>query len=125
MLTIGKPARFEENGLPIKGQCQPYSHDWQLKYFTKGKCEILFEGTYYICRQLQVECRGLVRIDEIKNKIQRINDEFLDDTQETAVIKDGAILDLTDDPAEAKTGAMLIDKSQIGKKPEDNQNTDQ
>lgn len=125
MLTIGKPAQFNERGRALKGQCQPYSHDWQLKFFTKGTSKTLFAGTYYICRQFQAECRGLNDVSEIKEKILQISSDFLDDTQETAVLNDGQIINLSDPPSEAKTSTILIDKNQLDKKPEDIQNTDQ
>ena len=113
LLTIGKPGQFQDSGLPVRGQCQPYSHDWQLKLFDKGITTILFEGTYYVCRQLQIECKNDNDINKIKESIDRITKEFLDDTQETAVITDSIPASATDDLTKAETGTIAIDKNEM------------
>ncbi len=86
LITIGKKAQFQESGIPLRGQCQPYNSDWQLKIFEKGKTTVIFEGNYYVCRQLQEKCKNEKDIKKIKRKIKSITKEYMDDTQETAVI---------------------------------------
>lgn len=124
ILSIGKPARFEENGLPIRGQCQPYSHEWQLKFIDKGKTTILFEGTYYICRQLQIECKDITDIEALKTKIEEITLEYLDDTQETAVISQSPIKD-TGNFSEEQTSTISIPKNEMEKISKQNSEPDE
>lgn len=86
LLVIGKPAEFDEHNLPVRGQCQPYAKGWQLRIFEKGKQEVLYEETYYVCRQIQLECAGKPA-DEIKAVVKDMHVRLTEDLQETAAIE--------------------------------------
>lgn len=70
MLVIGKPAAFGSNNLPIRGQCQPHTQDWQLRIVHQGEEEVLLTDTYYACRQVQLQCMGMSD-DEIRTFAQQ------------------------------------------------------
>lgn len=83
ILVIGKPAEFNEELLPVRGQCQPQTPGWQLRAFEKGKEIPLYKSTYIICRRLQLQCRGL-SLEEMKKKIAEFESTLMDEMEETA-----------------------------------------
>ncbi len=115
ILIIGKPAEFDEEGLPLRGQTQPYHPGWRLRAFHRGEETLLMEGTYYVCRQVQIACAGQPA-DAIPDIVARMQKEFSEDLQETAAMDAGATIRIerdtpsmedtrpTDPPAPAEGG---------------------
>ena len=57
MLIISKSTQFSPDGLAVRGQCNPDSPGWQLRWFEKGEpLTVVWQGAFKTCRQLQVEC---------------------------------------------------------------------
>jgi hypothetical protein len=88
LFSISKRPQFDENNWPVRGQCQPHTEGWILRFWDKGEEEVLYEGTYYACRNMQVACQGMTDKDEIRQNIKTMTEHSLDDTQETVVISD-------------------------------------
>lgn len=99
ILTIGKPAAFDDHGLPVRGQTQPYQNGWRLRAFHRGEETLLLEGTYYICRQVQIACAGK-SAEELPAVVERMKDELAQDLQETAALQPATEPDL---PASAQS----------------------
>lgn len=57
MLIISKPTQFGPDGFAVRGQCQPDSPGWQLRWFERGKpLTVVWRGAFKTCRHLQNEC---------------------------------------------------------------------
>ena len=98
MLLIGKPAEFDDNGYPVRGQCAPHTKGWRLRLRRKGQAdEILAEDSYYVCRQLQLECIGL---DEsgLRAKVSAFLERNIDvlETQRMRLPEDASETDTAD-----------------------------
>jgi hypothetical protein len=72
MLTISKPAEFSDNNLPLRGQCQPHTHGWRLRLVHGGKAEVLYQDTYYACREIQEKCEELSADEDIRAKVREL-----------------------------------------------------
>jgi hypothetical protein len=82
MFTIGKPAEFGSNNLPVRGQCQPHTKGWRLRYFTHGAETLLHVDTYYACREMQKACIGLT-LDAARAKVREMSQSISADLMET------------------------------------------
>jgi hypothetical protein len=85
-LTIGKPAEYDQYGHPKRAQCQPYLHNWRLRLFDRGAEEVIFEGTYYLCREIQAACSGMTDLDAIRARAEELLAEHEQDLEETAAV---------------------------------------
>ncbi len=68
MLVIGKPCQFDEDNLPVRGQCEPYTDGWQLRFFRDGTAEPLAEDMFVVCRHVQEALAGLP-LEEIRARL--------------------------------------------------------
>ena len=115
MLVIGKPAEFGPDALPVRGQCQPHTKGWRLRFFHRGTEEFLHQDTFYVCAQIQRSCAGLSP-EEARTKARAMATEFanslnVQETQKMAAssgASDSAnmdTVDLRDDESEARPGS--------------------
>jgi hypothetical protein len=71
MLVIGKVCQYDEENLPVRGQCEPYTDGWRLRIFRKGTEEVLVEDIFAVCRQVQERLAGTPEA-EIRTRIPEI-----------------------------------------------------
>jgi len=91
MLTIGKPAEFGPDNLPVRGQCQPHTRGWRLRLVEHGREELLHTDTLYACAQIQRACAGLTDLEAIRARVAGLARELSDNVnlQETQRIPGG------------------------------------
>ncbi|MBN2713760.1 MAG: hypothetical protein JXR97_15180 [Planctomycetes bacterium] len=110
ILVIGKPAEFGENSFPVRGQCQPHTRGWNLRYIEGGKEEVLHTDGYYACRQIQKKCQGM-GLEEIKKEIESFVDEMSGGMEETQKIAPND--KLIEDPEATPLGIAPLVKEQL------------
>lgn len=70
MLTISKPALFSPDGLATRGQCNPDSPGWQLRWVdSRTPATAVWQGAYKTCRHLQASCREATSLEEVKKQV--------------------------------------------------------
>lgn len=73
MLTISKPTLFGPDGLAARGQCNPDSPGWQLRWFDGESPAVpVWQGAYKTCRHLQANCQGAATLDEVKRMVEEL-----------------------------------------------------
>ncbi len=73
MLTISKPTMFSPDGLASRGQCNPDSPGWQLRWFARESPPVLvWQGAYKTCRHLQMSCAGAETLAEVKRQVEEL-----------------------------------------------------
>lgn len=73
MLTISKPTLFSPDGLATRGQCNPDSPGWQLRWFDRETSPILiWQGAYKTCRHLQTSCAAATSLDEVRQMVEEL-----------------------------------------------------
>jgi len=90
MFIIQKPALFGTDNMPIPGQCELHTMGWRLYYADQGVMTLLFESSYYVCRQMQQECSGH-DFAAAKSIVARLADELSSSHAEDTV-KMGSML---------------------------------
>jgi len=60
LLIISKKAQFNDKGEVVIGQCEHHTDGWRLRIYKSGAKadETLYEGTYYECREIQLQGIG-------------------------------------------------------------------
>lgn len=82
MLVIGKKIELGTDDLPLRGQCEPHTKGWRLRWFSRGKEKILCENTYYFCKELLAKCAGLPE-DQVCTRIESLVREMSEGLEET------------------------------------------
>jgi hypothetical protein len=73
MLTISKPTLFGPDGLAARGQCNPDSPGWQLRWFTGDSPAVpVWQGAYKTCRHLHMSCAGVETLDEVNRMVEEL-----------------------------------------------------
>ncbi len=84
LYIIQKPALFGTDNMPIPGQCELHTMGWRLYHVDHGSMTLLFENSYYVCRQMQQECSGHDFTDA-KKIVARLAQELTSNTAEDTV----------------------------------------
>jgi hypothetical protein len=119
ILTIGKPAEFGPDNLPVRGQCQPHTRGWRLRTFQRGREELLHEDTYYMCTQLQRACIGIAKT-EIRDRVRKLATELAQNlnVQETQRMRPASpegetVVSLGDDAEGDASSTAFISRSEM------------
>ncbi|MDR1744502.1 MAG: hypothetical protein LBS30_01980 [Planctomycetota bacterium] len=73
MLTISKPTLFSPDGLAARGQCNPDSPGWQLRWADRQTPPVaVWQGAYKTCRHLQASCAGAASLEEVKAMVEEL-----------------------------------------------------
>ncbi len=73
MLTISKPTLFGPDGLAARGQCNPDSPGWQLRWFGGvSPPVVVWQGAYKTCRHLQASCAGVETLDAAQRMVEEL-----------------------------------------------------
>ncbi len=73
MLTISKPTLFSPDGLAARGQCNPDSPGWQLRWFDRHSPPVaVWQGAYKTCRHLQMNCSEAATLGEVREMVEKL-----------------------------------------------------
>lgn len=73
MLTISKPTLFSPDGLATRGQCNPDSPGWQLRWFDGTEQPVMiWQGAYKTCRHLQMSCAQAINLEQVKGMVEEL-----------------------------------------------------
>ncbi len=73
MLTISKQTLFSPDGLAARGQCNPDSPGWQLRWFDRHAPPVaIWQGAYKTCRHLQANCAAAATLDEVRGMVEKL-----------------------------------------------------
>ncbi|MDR1611229.1 MAG: hypothetical protein LBT97_00430 [Planctomycetota bacterium] len=73
MLTIGKPTLFALDGFAVRGQCNPDSPGWRLRWFGGGDpLTVVWQGAFKTCRHLQLACAAAASCAEAEREVARL-----------------------------------------------------
>lgn len=73
MLIISKPTQFGPDGFAARGQCNPDSPGWQLRWFQRGDpLTVIWQGAFKTCRHLQTECAAAASAEEAVKMVEEL-----------------------------------------------------
>ncbi|MDR0361877.1 MAG: hypothetical protein LBJ46_04215 [Planctomycetota bacterium] len=73
MLTISKPTLFAPDGFAVRGQCNPDSPGWQLRWFHRGDPPtVVWQGAFKTCRHLQFACSSAATCAEAEREVAKL-----------------------------------------------------